>query len=163
MVFHLEFGIMAAGASTPTVHHNRSDMLHGFKLLLPALMPSWRFFDTIGPSPRIEYALLDEAHAVAVWQEFRPRPARLSFGQMLLRLIWNPRWNQSLYLVSCAERLMANPTAQSEREIMERIMAEHADASEPWLQFRLVFVSMQGEGMREDITFTSPVYRREAA
>jgi hypothetical protein len=137
-------------------------MLHGFKLLLPALIPSWRFFDTIGPSPRIEYALLHEAQAVAEWQEFRPRPARLSFGQMLLRLIWNPRWNQSLYLLGCAERLMAQPTAQSAREIIECIKAENADASAAWLQFRVVFVSRQGEGTREDITYVSPVYRREA-
>jgi hypothetical protein len=137
-------------------------MLHGFKLLLPALIPSWRFFDTIAPSPRIEYALLHDPHAVVAWQEFRPRPACLSFGQMLLRMVWNPRWNESLYLVTCAERLMANPTAHSEREIIERIKAECADASAPWLQFRLVFVSRQGEGTRKDITFTSPVYRREA-
>lgn len=137
-------------------------MLHGLKLLLPALIPSWRFFDTIAPSPRIEYALLNDPHAVAAWQEFRPRPVRLSFGKMLLRMVWNPRWNESLYLVSCAERLMANPTAHSELEIIERIKAENADASAPWLQFRLVFVSRQGEGTRKDITFTSPVYRREA-
>jgi hypothetical protein len=81
---------------------------------------------------------------------------------MLLRMVWNPRWNESLYLVSCAERLMANPTAHSEREIIARIKAETADASAPWLQFRLVFVSRQGGGTRRDITFTSPVYRREA-
>jgi hypothetical protein len=137
-------------------------MPHGLKLLLPALIPSWRFFDTIAPSPRIEYALLHDPHAVAAWQEFRPRPARLSLGQMLLRIVWNPRWNESLYLVSCAERLMANPTAHSEREIIERIKAEYADAARPWLQFRLVFVSRQGECIRKDITFTSPVYRREA-
>ena len=137
-------------------------MLYGLKLLLPALVPSWRFFDTIAPSPRIEYALLDDLHAVAEWQEFRPRPARLSFGRMLLRMVWNPRWNESLYLVSCAERLTANSTAHSEREIVERINAECADASAPWLQFRLVFVSREGDGTRRDITFTSPVYRREA-
>ena len=51
-------------------------MLHGLKLLLPALIPSWRFFDTIAPSPRIEYALLHDPHAAAAWREFRPRPAR---------------------------------------------------------------------------------------
>lgn len=137
-------------------------MLHGLKLLLPALIPSWRFFDMIGPSPRIEYALLHDPHAVAAWREFRPRPARLSIGQMLLRLVWNPRGNQSLYLVGCAERLIANPTAHCEREIVESIKVENADASEPWLQFRLVLVSRHGEGTRKDIAFTSPVYRREA-
>ena len=34
-------------------------MLQTVKLLLPALIPSWRFFSTIAPSPRIEFALLD--------------------------------------------------------------------------------------------------------
>ena len=33
-------------------------MRNPFKLLLPALIPSWSFFDVIAPSPRIEYALL---------------------------------------------------------------------------------------------------------
>ena len=36
-------------------------MLQTLKLLLPALIPSWRFFDTIAPSPRIEFTLLKTA------------------------------------------------------------------------------------------------------
>lgn len=138
-------------------------MLHGLKLLLPVLIPSWRFFDMIAASPRIEYALLQDPQTVPAWQEFRPRPARLSIGQLLLRIIWNPRWNESLYLVSCAERLMADPNPHTEREIIERIQAELAAPSAPFLQFRLVFVSRQGEGTRRDITFTSPIHRRQSA
>ena len=42
-------------------------MQNALRLLLPALIPSWRFFDVIAPSPRIEYALgatsTDHGHA----------------------------------------------------------------------------------------------------
>lgn len=31
-------------------------VLNSFRLLLPAIVPSWRFFDEIAPSPRVEYA-----------------------------------------------------------------------------------------------------------
>jgi hypothetical protein len=48
-------------------------MLQTLKLLLPALIPSWRFFDTIAPSPRIEFTLLKTAQdASGAWREFRP-------------------------------------------------------------------------------------------
>ena len=70
-------------------------MLRTLKLLLPALVPSWRFFDTIAPSPRIEYALLrnaEEPPSSDDWREFRPRPARQSAIRMLGRLLWNPVW-----------------------------------------------------------------------
>ncbi len=90
-------------------------MLKPFALLLPALIPSWNFFDVIGPSPRIEYALLAAPDdGAGDWREFRPRPERLSIPAMLGRLFWNPRWNESLFLVACAERLMREPAAQSE-------------------------------------------------
>lgn len=115
-------------------------MLRPLTLLLPALIPSWRFFDVIAPSPRIEYALLPTEVAAADWREFRPRPQRVSLPQMLGRLLWNPRWNETLFLVSCAERLVDAPTAHSEDEIFRRIAADLADAPEAWLAFRLVFV-----------------------
>lgn len=115
-------------------------MLRPFTLLLPALIPSWRFFDVIAPSPRIEYALLPGETAPGDWREFRPRPERVSLAAMLGRLVWNPRWNETLFLVSCAERLVDEPTAHSEDEIFRRIAADLADAPEPWLTFRLVFV-----------------------
>jgi len=140
-------------------------MLQTLKLLLPALIPSWRFFDTIGPSPRIEYTLLQTAQdASGRWQEFRPRPARLSTGSMLKRLFWNPGWNESLFLVSCAERLMASPTEHSSQEILTRIEAElernSIDVSAtPYLQFRLVFLSREGAQLQRQITFISPIHR----
>lgn len=140
-------------------------MLKTLKLLLPALIPSWRFFDEIAPSPRIEFTLLKTAQGTpGGWQEFRPRPARLSIGSMLKRMVWNPRWNESLFLVSCAERLMANPTEHSSQEILKRIRADLEDGvidamTTPFLQFRLVFLSRHGTEIQKQITFMSPVYR----
>lgn len=140
-------------------------MLQTLKLLLPALIPSWRFFDTIAPSPRIEFTLLKtELDASGRWQEFRPRPARLPIGSMLKRLFWNPRWNESLFLVSCAERLMVSPTEHSSQEILNRIEAElqrkSIDVSAtPYLQFRLVFLSREGAQLQRHITFISPIHR----
>jgi hypothetical protein len=139
-------------------------MLKTVKLLLPALIPSCRFFDTIAPSPRIEFALLKAAHDVPEnWQEFRPRPAHLSLASMLKRLFWNPRWNETLFLVSCAERPMENGAEHSAREIAKRIQTELEQKAlygreMPYLKFRLAFVHRQGIRLQEHITFTSPVY-----
>lgn len=138
-------------------------MLQTLKLLLPALIPSWRFFDAISPSPRIEFMLLRTAQDTSDnWQEFRPRPAYLSFSTMLKRMFWNPRWNESLFLVSCAERLMTNPTEHSRQEIFKRIKAElkrsAADVTVmPHVQFRLVFVHRNGTQLQKEIMFISPV------
>ena len=139
-------------------------MLSSCKLLLPALIPSWRFFDVIAPSPRIEFALLEHAQNTANdWQELRPRPATLSIGTMLKRLFWNPEWNESLFLVSCAERLMAHPTEHSIQEILTRIRAELKPRFTDttifrYVQFRLVFLSREGKEIRRDITFVSPIH-----
>jgi hypothetical protein len=139
-------------------------MLKTLTLLLPALIPSWRFFDTIGPSPRIEFTLLKGAHDVPEkWQEFRPRPAHLSLGSMLKRLFWNPRWNETLFLVSCAERLMENGAEHNAREIAERVETELEQKTVfgtemPYFKFRLVFVQRQGMRMQQDIRFTSTAY-----
>ncbi len=51
-------------------------ILRPFALLLPALIPSWNFFDVIAPSPRIEAARLASTDAQPVWREFRSRPQR---------------------------------------------------------------------------------------
>jgi len=123
-------------------------MIGTLKLLIPALLPSWRFFDTIGPSPRIQFTVLSsESETPSQWQEFRPRPATLSLAQMLRRMLWNPSWNESLFLTSCAERLCQQPTPHSEDEILKRIRkglltenSQHSIGDATYLQFRLVLV-----------------------
>lgn len=132
-------------------------MLHTLKLLLPALIPSWRFFDAISPSPRIEFALLQRSDDLAKdWQEFRPRPVHLSIGGMIKRLFWNPQWNETLFLVSCAERLIENPTDHSYQEILKRIRADIKSA--PYLQYRLVFVRRDGVTLQKETLFISSVH-----
>lgn len=128
------------------------------KLLLPALIPSWNFFDVIAPSPRVEYARLRSiGDAAGEWKAFRPRPQRLSPLEMLTRLVWNPRWNESLFLVSCAERLGDDETVHSETEIFKRIAAdvvrEPQDAERPWLCFRVIFVSRVGEVLVDEVQY----------
>lgn len=133
-------------------------------LLLPALIPSWRFFDEIAPSPRIEFALLPGVNTTAEnWQEFRPRPESISLTGMLKRLIWNASWNESLFLVSCAERLMANPTEHSKQEIFERIARDirHSNSAltdAHCLQFRLKFINRNDAGLQEHVVFVSEPY-----
>jgi hypothetical protein len=139
-------------------------MLHTVKLLLPALIPSWRFFDQVAPSPRIEFrALASLQDDITYWQEFRPRPAHLPLRAMLKRMVWNPRWNESLFLVSCAERLTEKLAEHSIREIITRIKADLAgDCIDPrrvpYLQFRLVFVSRNGNALHKEVTFVSEMY-----
>ena len=129
-------------------------MLKTLRLLLPALIPSWRFFDVIAPSPRIEVGLIGTAEDIpGSWQEFRPRSDHLPSRAMLKRMVWNPRWNESLFLVSCAERLMDNPTEHSRQEIANRIKSDLKETS-GYFQFRLVFIN------RDDkrVTYVSPSY-----
>ncbi len=139
-------------------------MLKTLKLLLPALIPSWRFFDIIAPSPRIEFCLLNTARStVGGWSEFRPKPAHLPAFEMLKRLFWNPHGNDALFLASCAERLMEHPTEHSVHAILNRIKADltrdGTDArATPYVQFRLVFLSRNGNDMQKNTTFESKVY-----
>lgn len=129
------------------------------RLLLPAIIPSWRFFDWIAASPRIEFVLLQHLEdTLESWQELRPRPATLSPHQIIARLLWNPRWNESLFLVACAERLLENPTEHSRREILMRIKhdLETSGITAPYVQFRLVLVSREGAELKREIAYLSP-------
>jgi hypothetical protein len=142
-------------------------MWHSLKLLIPALVPSWRFFDIIAPSPRIQFTLLKtEDEPPAEWYEFRPRPAHLSFPQMLGRMLWNPKWNETMFVVSCAERLMDSPTRHSEDEIMKRIIDDvvgetsiNSWQGETYVQFRLLIVERQGVELQEEVTYYSRIER----
>lgn len=134
-------------------------MLHSLKLLLPAIIPSWNFFDIIVPSPRIYFATLSlDKKPITDWQEFRPRPAHVSFIRMLGRMFWNRNWNESLFLMSCAERLIEFPTTHSEDEILKRIAVELADSKEvknTYLQFRLKTIARKDDSLIENWVYES--------
>lgn len=135
------------------------------KLLLPAMFPSWRFFDVIGPSPRVEFCPLDNPEDdAAVWHECRPRPARLGFRERLKGFFWNARWNETLYLTNCAERFIQGQEEYASRELRRRLRsdllrAEGAEGIPAFFRFRLVFVSRDDESLRRDVAFVSPPYQ----
>jgi hypothetical protein len=135
-------------------------MRNPLALLLPALIPSWNFFDVIAPSPRIEYAVLALRDGTPEWREARPRADHVSPAAMLGRLVWNPRWNETLFLVSCAERLMDAPTAHSEDEIFARLAADLPPDAGPWLTFRLVFVHREEEAIVREVAYVAEPRRR---
>ena len=120
--------------------------------LLPALIPSWRFFDTIGRSPRLEYRWLSSAASpLSQWQPFRPRPAALSAAQQLLRLVWNPAWNETLYVMRCAERVLEGDVGFPLLELERRMRGELSlDAEMPVLavMFEMQILAASAEGPR---------------
>lgn len=70
------------------------------RLLLPILFPSWRFFNSIGPSPRLMLQF-----DAGPWTEYCPKPAKIPFTERLTRLFYNPEGNRVLFVHSCAVRL----------------------------------------------------------
>ncbi|MQQ08989.1 hypothetical protein GFB49_11035 [Epibacterium sp. SM1979] len=128
-------------------------MLRVISLLLPALIPSWRFFKSVAPSPRVEYRVIGGAHAQD-WQEDRPRPATISVATLVRRMVWNPAWNEQLFLVSCAERMIEEPSPHSLNEILIRV-ARLLEAQEGLLQIRLVFIAREGEALVKTVEYES--------
>ena len=131
--------------------------------LLPALIPSWRFFDAIGPSPRVEYRLLSIAGSpLGEWRPFCPRPSHLTVGQMMLRLGWNPAWNEALYVMRCAERVLEGDTGFPLFELERRLRralrqaAAHAHSASAAAMFEMRILAATRKGHR--ITH-QPVYR----
>ena len=136
------------------------------RLLLPALIPSWRFFDVIGPSPRLEFAVLKTPdHPEPEWREFDPRPVRLSWAAILLRLFWNPRWNESLYLVSCAEKFFDGPSPASEKELLSRVARDidFAPAESAFLRVRVSVLKREHGSIKREVLLVSAPRRLDVS
>lgn len=100
------------------------------KLLLPIIFPSWRFFSSIGASPRVEFGFSTEMDELPTeWMPFRPLPARVGFWRGLGRLLHNPQWNERLYVNTCAEHLFDAHSLFREQEIA-RILVRGIAAGE---------------------------------
>ena len=132
-------------------------------MILPVLIPSWRFFKSIEPSPRVQWAALSMAgDADPVWRAYRPRPADVAPLEMLWRLFWNPAWNEDLFVVSCAERIRNDPTPHSINEIQRRVIREidqtQTGVSDRWFQFRVVFVHRDARGLIQEVLFVSEAF-----
>ena len=120
-------------------------MLRLFRLLLPALIPSWRFFASVGPSPRIQYAVGGEDGAER-WAEWRPRPLSTAPHQMVRRLFWNWRWNDTLFAVSRAERFLEGEGDEHAQALIRRVCADLSGVAEGRkVRIRLVLVHRQGD------------------
>ncbi|MGC1503701.1 MAG: hypothetical protein WA782_06120 [Sulfitobacter sp.] len=135
-------------------------MFKTVSLILPVLIPSWRFFKSVEPSPRVQWALLEAGSTgEPAWQDFQPRPTVVPVSQMIRRLFWNPAWNDALFVVSCAERIALEPTDHSISEIQRRILRDirriNPNAQDALVQFRLVFVHENAAGMVRDEVFRS--------
>lgn len=139
-----------------------------FQLVLPVIIPSWRFFDSIAPSPRIEFALFDGTeNLMQDWQEFWPRPEYVSIVRMLRRMIWNPCWNESLYTVACAERLIKLQDGDTQRHSAEQIaqrIRRHLpdDKKLESFKFRLIFMYRDGNKVEKHQLYMSDLYQGDA-
>lgn len=128
------------------------------KSLLPALVPSWRFFQEIEASPRIEVAWPESSRANGSgseldWQVFRPRPTRVGPWTMVRRLFWNPWWNECLYLTSLSERVVYDRSQRAADEIMARIREDFPGAPEP--RVRIVLIDRQGGDLVSTVAWAS--------
>lgn len=142
-------------------------MLKTLSLILPVLIPSWRFFKAIEPSPRVQWAVFSASDISAEnWHEFRPRPPKVTPLQMLGRLFWNPKWNDALFVVSCAERIALDPHPHSINEINCRILSDlrhlPMDAAGKLMRFRLVFVHRAEAGLVQEVVFLSDAVQVQA-
>jgi hypothetical protein len=93
------------------------------KLLLPILFPSWRFFSSIGPSPRIDLGFIADTNTEPQeWIPYGVLPQKISFVSQLARLFHNPEWNLQLYLNTCAEHLIEEVSLFHEQDIGRHIL-----------------------------------------
>lgn len=132
-------------------------MLRIIHLLLPALIPSWRFFQTIDASPRVQYRVFDATGLASCWRDFEVKPSRLSMSQYIGRLFWNHRRAQALYVVSLAERLIEAPSPHSVAAIRGRIfrnlLGDKCRSGNDLMQFRVMTVSRRNTSLCFDLAF----------
>ncbi len=122
---------------------NEGAMLSLLRLVLPALFPSWRFFQDVGPSPVVE------VYCDRAWVEARPRPDAVGVFGAGLTLVWNSDCAERLYLTSCAERFLAEPSPWLLDQITS-LLPEEATA------FRIILRHRSGAQIMDDVAIESP-------
>ena len=132
------------------------------KLLLPILFPSWRFFSSIGPSPRIEVGFVADINSEPqVWLPFRPVPKKINFILGLQQLIHNPLWNERLHINTCAEHLFDSYSEFRERDIGWRLVSAALnkeivfDGEFQYLVFRIRALETDVGQVRDEVVFIS--------
>ena len=150
------------------------------RLLGPVLVPSWRFFDVVGPSPRVEYAVLQHAAAEpAQWHRLALTLPNVSLTMLLWHLLYNAERNDLLFLVSCCERVLeassgdatasaavhaaSSASVGAQQEILLRAL-RHAHnagllplqgAAERCLRLRILQVRRVDNDLRTELAFSS--------
>lgn len=132
------------------------------KLILPILFPSWRFFSSIGPSPRIEVGFAaDKTSTPQEWLPFRPLSKRINITLGIQKLFHNPLWNERLYINTWAEHLFESYSEFREREIGQRLVAAAlskeivVDGEFHYLVFRIRALEFEAGQVRDDVVFVS--------
>lgn len=129
--------------------------MHFLSLLLPGLIPSWQFFKTVEPSPRVQWRALSDDGS-GDWHGYAQRPVSIPLNSYLKRLFWNPDWNDALFVVSLAERLIAQETHHNLNEIRRRVAAVSAPSHpQGRLQFRILFIHREGDHLVKEINYVS--------
>ena len=110
--------------------------------------PSFRpgaFFASVGPSPRIQYAVVGD-DGVERWTEWRTRPLSAPPHHMVARLFWNWRWNDTLFAVSRVERFLEGEGDEHVQALIRRVRADLNGAVEAGdLRIRVVLVQRNGD------------------
>jgi hypothetical protein len=140
------------------------------KLFLPIIFPSWRFFSSIGPSPRIEVGFVADTNSEPEeWLPFRRLPKKINFTLALQQLFHNPLWNERLYINTCAEHLFEGYSEFREREIGERLVAAVLkkeivfDGEFHYLVFRIRALEVEAGQVKDEIVFVSKPFVLVAA
>ncbi|MEN0038998.1 MAG: hypothetical protein AAGC78_18105 [Cellvibrio sp.] len=135
------------------------------RLILPVLFPSWRFFSSIGPSPRIEVGFASTAQLEpADWFPVFPLPEKISFTSGIVQLLHNPKWNDRLYINTCAEHLFESHSEFHEQQIAQRLLHLISAREIPvpinaqTLFFRVRALVAENGQLTEDITFISRAF-----
>lgn len=119
-------------------------------------MPSWQFFNEVAPSPRIEFAVLDtKDQEISQWQDLVSRKQEYKISDFFKSIFFNPEWNQKLYLINCAEKIVISQSKHAVKEIFKAILEKLKLEGDKFVCFRLVFISKKSEGFREDILYQS--------
>lgn len=120
-------------------------------LLLPALIPSWRFFKEVAPSPRIEGRIV----GVHGWRMLHTRPETVGLFEGFLRLFWNRQWNSQLFFVSLTERFLAGASDASERLLLQEVTKRLSACAGQSVAFRIWLVDRAGDDVIQEVVYES--------
>ena len=116
-------------------------------LFLSAIISSWQFFKEAAEAPVLEISFNDEN-----WDVLSLRSDKRTFLGFLGGIFYNPKWNEALYIMDCAERLLTDISQRNIDELMDRVvlyLKSRNLLNSSQLKYRLLY--------KNDVVFTSQV------